>query len=69
MTGQHDVEHHQVEAAAQRRFQAAAAIVLAFDRETFAAEEFLEQRAKFGVIINDEYPHGSNVSRWQGFAQ
>jgi hypothetical protein len=26
-------------------------------------KKLLQQRAKFGVIINDEYPHGSNLTR------
>ena len=67
--GQHDVEDNQLEVAAERRFETSPAFVFALDGIAFASEEFLEERAEFGVIVDDEYPHGSNVSRQEASAQ
>lgn len=30
--------------------------------ESFALEERPEQARQFHIVVNDEYPHGSNVS-------
>ena len=55
---QHDVEHHQVDAGLEGLVQAAVALVLAIHGKSLALQEFGEQRAEFGVVIDQQDVHG-----------
>jgi hypothetical protein len=59
---QHYIEHNEAEIAMQCRIQTAAAFVLTFRGIPFTAKKFFEERTELGVIIDDEDPHGSNVT-------
>jgi hypothetical protein len=62
--GEHNVKDNQAKVAAESRFETAATVGFALHGVAVALQQLLQQRAKFGVIIDDEYPHGSNVTCW-----
>ena len=47
---------------------AAVAFVLGFHGEAFAAQEFAEQGREFGVVIDQQDVHGSNLPRCYGLS-
>ena len=58
-TREHHIEYHQVDPGLPGAFQAAVAFVLTIHRETFAFEEFTEQRAPtFRVVVDQQEVHG-----------
>jgi hypothetical protein len=60
---EHDVEHHQVDAGLQGFLEAAVAFMGCFHGKAFAMEELAEQRGEFGVVIDQQDVHGSNLPR------
>ena len=60
---EHDVQHHQVDAGLQSPVEAAVAFMRRFDGKAFTAQEFTEERGQFGVVIDQQYVHGSNLPR------
>src|ERR1039458_9045163 len=64
--GEHDVEHHQIDAGLQGAFQAAVALIGCLHGKAFAAEELAQERGEFGVVIDQQDVHGSNLPRGGG---
>ena len=60
---EHDVEHYQIDAGLQGFFEAAVAFMGCFHGKAFAMEELAEQRGEFGVVIDQQDVHGSNLPR------
>ena len=55
--GQHDVQQHDVVTAVHGLLQPAFAVVLAFECESFALQEFGQQAAEFHIVVHQEDTH------------
>ena len=61
--GEHNVEHYQIDTGLQGFIEAAVAFMGCFDGKAFAMEELAKQRGEFGVVIDQQDVHGSNLPR------
>ena len=60
---EHDVEHHQIDAGLEGPVEAAVAFMGCLHGKAFAAEELAEEGGEFGVVIDQQDVHGSNLPR------
>ena len=61
--GEHDVEHDQVDAGCRGVSPGRGCLHARFHGKAFAAQELAQQGGEFGVVIDQQDVHGSNLPR------